>query len=400
MQIVVNESKEIPMEEQAVEIVERKGIGHPDTVCDAVMESISVALCRAYLEEFGAILHHNIDKGMLVAGRAEKWFGGGRLLQPMELIIGDRATAEFEGHMIPVEEIAVETAREWFRQNFRWIDPSEDIFYRVVLAPTSDELSDIFARKGTHRSANDTSAAIGYWPLSAVEQTVLDLEVWLNSREFKDRFPETGEDVKIMGVRQGRGLDLTVAMPLMCARIGSEEEYFSRKSLLQQEMLQWAESRVPYDTAIHLNTLDAPGRGLGGVYLSLLGTSAEDADSGQVGRGNRINGLISVKRPLGAEAAAGKNPVSHIGKIYNILAHNMARLLYEQIEGVREAQVCIVGRIGAPIDQPTLVGVSVLPQHDADFTSQRHAAEAIVRRELAGLDRLCRQLIRGDYPFG
>jgi S-adenosylmethionine synthetase len=399
VQIVIEEFKGIPMDEQEVEIVERKGLGHPDTICDAVMESISVALCKAYIEAFDNVLHHNIDKGLLVAGRAEKWFGGGRLLQPMKLIIGDRAATGVNGRKIPVAEIAIETAREWFGQNLRCIDPCEDVDYRVVLAPPSEELADIFARPGAHRGANDTSAAIGYWPLSPVEETVLDFETWLNSVEFKERFPESGEDVKVMGVRQGRGLNLTVAMPLMCPHIGSEEEYFARKARLQREMIEWAESRVPYDTAVHFNTLDAPGRGLGGVYLSLLGTSAEDADSGQVGRGNRVNGLIAVNRPIGTEAVAGKNPVSHVGKIYNVLAHKMARTVFEEVEGLREVQICLVSRIGTPIDQPTLVGASLLPRPGADFSRLRPAAEAIIQREILNIEHLCRQLIRGAYPL-
>jgi S-adenosylmethionine synthetase len=45
-----------------VEIVERKGLGHPDTICDLVMERISQALSQAYLQHFGKILHHNCDK--------------------------------------------------------------------------------------------------------------------------------------------------------------------------------------------------------------------------------------------------------------------------------------------------------------------------------------------------
>ena len=97
--------------DEPVEIVERKGTGHPDYICDAVMESISIALCREYLKRFGAILHHNIDKGLLAAGSVERRFGGGRVIRPMELIIGDRATYSFGKKKIPVDEIARTAAR-------------------------------------------------------------------------------------------------------------------------------------------------------------------------------------------------------------------------------------------------------------------------------------------------
>lgn len=49
---IIIESSRLPCEEEAVEIVERKGLGHPDTICDAVMESVSVALPEAYLKNF------------------------------------------------------------------------------------------------------------------------------------------------------------------------------------------------------------------------------------------------------------------------------------------------------------------------------------------------------------
>src|SRR5512147_726810 len=351
--IIIEPFKGKSVVDQRVEIVERKGTGHPDYLCDAMMEAVSIALSREYQREFGTILHYNIDKGLLAAGSAEKRFGGGRVLKPMELIIGDRATFTAGGKKVPVADIAVDAAKGWLRKNMRFLDPDKHLKYRVVLAPGSEELTDIFARPGEVRSANDTSAAVGYYPLSPTERIVLGLERHLNSRPFKKKHPETGEDIKVMGLRTGSELDLTVAMPLISTFIGSEREYFERKELLYREMQRFVAGSEDFRSVrVHFNTLDEPGRGLGGVYLSVLGTSAEDADSGQVGRGNRVNGLISVSRPMGTEAAAGKNPVSHVGKIYNVFSHRIAEKLYKEIEGLREVYVYLVSRIGAPIDRP------------------------------------------------
>jgi S-adenosylmethionine synthetase len=330
--ILVETLKGKSVTEHRVEIVERKGIGHPDYMCDSIMEAISVAVAQEYIREFGTVLHHNIDKGLLTAGRVEKNFGGGQVLEPMELIIGDRATLRVAGRKIPVVEIAVDTAKQWIRSHMRFIDPDRHLKCRVVLSPGSEELTDIFTRPGKVRAANDTSAAVGYYPLSPAEKVVLNLERQLNSSEFKKIHPETGEDIKIMGLRNGKTLELTVAMPLIASFVSSEKDYFERKMTIQKEMEQMLGGLPEFKGInVHYNNLDERGRGLGGVYLSLLGTSAEDADSGQVGRGNRVNGLISVNRPLGTEAAAGKNPVSHVGKIYNILAHKIAREIYENI---------------------------------------------------------------------
>lgn len=385
--------------EHRVEIVERKGTGHPDYLCDAVMEAVSVALSAAYLREFGTVLHHNIDKGLLVAGRVEKWFGGGRLVQPMELIIGDRATFEAAGRSVPVADIAVAAAKQWLAGHLRLVDPERHLSYRVVLAPGSTELTDIFARPGGVRGANDTSAAVGYYPLSPTEQVVLELERFLNSADFKERYPETGEDIKVMGLRREKLLDLTVAMPLLAGEIGSEREYFARKEVIAREMARFVERYPGFGSIeVRFNTLDEPGRGLGGVYLSLLGTSAEDADSGQVGRGNRVNGLISLNRPMGTEAAAGKNPVSHVGKIYNVLAHCIARKIYERIDGIKEVYVLLLSRIGEPIDRPHMAAVQVLLEKGRHIGEIATTAEEICAGEFARIDAFCRELGSGVYP--
>jgi len=150
---------------------------------------------------------------------------------------------------------------------------------------------------------------------------------------------------------------------------------------------------------VHLNTLDQPGRGVNGVYLSLLGTSAEDADSGQVGRGNRVNGLISMNRPMGTEAAAGKNPVSHVGKIYSVLAHHIARKIYEQSDGIKEVYLLLLSRIGEPIDRPAMAAVQVLLEKGRHISEIAATAEEICALELARIDQFCRELGRGAYPI-
>jgi len=384
---------------QQVEIVERKGKGHPDQICDAVMDAVSVALSQEYLRQFGRILHHNIDKGLLAAGSVEKRFGGGRVIRPMELIIGDRATFSVGGRRIQVEEIAIGAAREWFGNNLRFVDPALHVAFRVVLAPGSEELTDIFARPGVVMAANDTSAAVGYWPLSPTERAVLSLEQHLNSREFKERFPETGEDIKVMGLRSGTGLELTVAMPLLAGFIESEGEYFARKKVIEREIRDFLTGIPGFDRKeACLNALDEPGRGHGGVYLSLLGTSAEDADSGQVGRGNRVNGIIALGRPLGTEAAAGKNPVSHVGKIYTVLAHQLAREIWEELEGISEAHVLLLSRIGTPIDRPPMAAAQLLLERGVQLADVSARAEEIIGRRLAEINGFCMELAAGRYP--
>ncbi len=388
-----------PIVEQSFEIVERKGTGHPDFLCDSMMDAISVALCQAYLKEFGTILHHNIDKGLLAAGSVKKQYKGGKVLRPMEFTIGDRATREAGGKSIPVDEIAVEAARAWLAKNMRYVDPVQHLTCRVMIAPGSEELTDIFSRPGTVMGANDTSATVGYYPLSPTEQVVLALERHLNSHEFKAVYPETGEDIKVMALRHEKDLDLTVAMPLLCRSISSEKNYFDRKEELLNEMTAFVRRFEGFaNIRIHYNTLDERGKGMGGIYLSLTGTSAEDADSGQVGRGNRVNGVISVNRPLGTEAAAGKNPVSHVGKIYNMLSHRIAEKLYREIEGITEVYVFLVSRIGTPIDNPLMAAAQIVPRRGLAIQDIDRKAEEIITRDFSVIDTFCKELSEGRHP--
>ena len=384
---------------QRVEIVERKGIGHPDTICDSIMEAVSVALSGEYKKRTGAVLHHNIDKGLLAAGVAEIRFGGGRMMKPIDLYIGDRATFEAGGRKIPVNEIAIRASRNWLKEHLRFIDPEKHVRYHSVLAPGSEELADIFVRSGRMHGANDTSALVGYYPLSPTERAVLQLERYLNSSGFKEKYPETGEDTKVMGLRTGSSLSLTVAMPLISRFIRSEQEYFRRKEAIRQQIMKFL-GRFGCFRAIdlHLNALDESGRGLGGVYLSLFGTSAESADSGQVGRGNRVNGVISLNRPLGTEAAAGKNPVSHVGKIYNVLSHRIAEKIYRNVGGIEEVYVLLLSRIGTMIRDPQMATAQVLLKKGIKLKDVSKDISSIMEKELANISSFCDKLAAGRFP--
>lgn len=399
--ITIEILKNKSVSEQDVEIVERKGVGHPDYICDAIMESISIALSQEYLKRFGDILHHNIDKGLLVAGQVERRFGGGKIIKPMELIIGDRATFRVGNKHIDVEEIAIDTAKKWFKNNIRFVDAERDVQYRVVLAQGSEELTDIFKRKGKLKGANDTSAAVGYAPFTSTENVVYEVERFLNSKRIKEIIPETGDDVKVMGLRKGRKLDLTIAMPLVSRYVKDVNDYFLKKGRIKYVANGFVHERFGKEFKeinIHYNTLDKIEQGLGGIYLSLLGTSAEDADSGQVGRGNRVNGVISLNRPMGTEAAAGKNPVSHVGKIYNILAHKLAKDIYDNIEGIKEVYVWLLSEIGMRIDKPHLASAQIILTKGIGEKTVRKKAEAIIDSGLSNIGKFCAELAEGKYP--
>lgn len=397
--ITVDVLARTPVARHKVEIVERKGVGHPDSICDAIMERVSIALSREYLQRFGRILHHNIDKAFLVAGNAEIRLSGGEVTEPMRLIFGDRATAVANGEEIPVKEIAVDTAKAWIRENLRFVDSEEHVSYDVQIKPGAPELVDIFHREGAP-VANDTSAAVGYAPLTPTEQAVLDVERLMNSRTFKEHFPEAGEDIKVMGFRQGSELHLTAAVAFVDRFVDSEATYIRRKAEMHAAVADLLAGTQSFTKAqLYLNTLDEPGRGIGGMYLTVTGTSAESGDSGQVGRGNKVNGVIALNRPMGTEAAAGKNPVSHVGKIYTILTHQVANKIYHDVPGIEEVYVWMLSQIGSPVDQPKVAAAQlVLARHARRSAVERRVRE-ILDYELANIRQLSQDLAEGRYSI-
>ncbi|MCD6089812.1 S-adenosylmethionine synthetase, partial [Candidatus Bathyarchaeota archaeon] len=236
--------------------------------------------------------------------------------------------------------------------------------------------------------------------MTKTENIVLATEKYLNSKRFKDRFPETGEDVKVMGFRKDDELELIISMAFIDRFINDEKDYFEKKARVLEDVKKFVEEKSGFEKIdIQLNTLDTPGRGLNGIYLTVLGTSADGADSGQVGRGNRVNGVISLNRPQCSEAAAGKNPVSHVGKIYNLLTHEIAKDIYANVSGIREVYVWMLSKIGRPIDQPVVVAVQIIPENSISFDKIRKEAERIIDYRLEGINEFCMKLAYGKVSI-
>jgi S-adenosylmethionine synthetase len=396
--IYINALGRIPVPEQPLEIVERKGLGHPDSICDAIMNDMSTKLSSKYLESFGTILHHNMDKALLGAGKIQVKFGGGEILEPMKLVIGDRATRYVGEKEIDVWNICKNAALQWFNSNLRFVEP-EHIEFINALQEGSSNLTDIFKRQNVDfLGANDTSAAVGYAPFSPVERTILGLESYLNSYEFHTNHPEGGEDVKLMACRKGDELDLTVAMAFVDRYVESVNDYKRKKEEIYSSIMEWLNENSNTNMFSHIktrfNAADRPERGIGGCYLTVLGISADSGDSGQVGRGNNVVGVIPLNRPMASEAAAGKNPVSHVGKIYNLLSYRLANRIYSEVSGFKEVYVWLLSTIGDPINLPSALSVQLIPRSGI---SKEHYVEVeeVIDSEFSKLPVFIKELADG-----
>jgi S-adenosylmethionine synthetase len=380
------------VEEQDVEIVERKGIGHPDSICDGVAEAVSRALAQAYLDRVGKVLHYNTDETQLVAGTAAPAFGGGEMLEPIYLLIVGRATKSYEGTKIPTEPIALEAAREYLDETFPHLEVGTDIIVDVRLGEGSGDLQDVFGDEGSVPMANDTSYGVGHAPLTETEQIVLQTERNLNG-EYADANPVVGQDVKVMGKREGDHIDVTVAVAMVDEYVADLDEYADAVQNVREYVADLATDYTDREVSVHVNTADDYESGA--IYLTTTGTSAEQGDDGSVGRGNRANGLITPNRPMSMEATSGKNPVNHIGKIYNILSTEIAEAVVEEVEDIEELQIRLLSQIGRPIDQPHVADASVVTGDEVEVGDIADDVEAIIDRELADVTGVTRRVIEG-----
>jgi S-adenosylmethionine synthetase len=391
MEIAIEEI--VGPEEPEAEIVERKGLGHPDSICDALSEQWSLALSRYYLEHHGAILHHNVDKALLVGGAAEPRFGGGRLTEPIVIYLAGRATGEVRGAAVPVEELALTSARAWLRANLRGLDVERPVELHPLVRRGSVELVDLFGAGGPPL-ANDTSLGVGHAPLSRLEALVLGVEQHLTSRALRAAFPALGEDVKVMGMRLAGRFRLTVAAALVDRHLADAAAYRAARARVAEEARVAGRALGHASLEVEVNGADDDARGR--LYLTVTGLSAEAGDDGQPGRGNRVNGLIAPRRAMTLESVAGKNPVTHVGKLYNIAAGLLAEALVASLPGISEAECRLVSRIGRRIDDPPLLHVRV---RGGDPRALRARIEEIARRHVAEIPTLWRPLLAGEIAL-
>ncbi|MHA1835003.1 MAG: methionine adenosyltransferase [Candidatus Baldrarchaeia archaeon] len=401
--IVVNKINVTPIEEQPVEMVERKGLGHPDSICDGVVEQLSVNLSKYYLEHYGQILHHNVDKGSLAGGRSEPKFGGGEVLEPIYLLVIGRATTEIikdhEIERIPIGTIALTSVREYLEKNFRFLDISKHVQIDYKIRPGSQDLTELFKDSSKVPLSNDTSFGVSFAPLSETERLVLETERYLNSPKFKKELPEVGEDIKVMGLRHNNKIKLTIAAAIISSLTCDLDHYINVKQEITNRILDLAAKITEKEVEVLVNTADKIDRSNPRVYITVTGTSAESGDDGQVGRGNRVNGLITPMRPMSLEAAAGKNPRSHVGKIYNILAKNIANRIVNEVKGVKEVYVRILSQIGKPITEPQLANAQVLLEENANWNVIKNDIEAILETEVTNVTKLTNRIIKGEFQI-
>lgn len=389
--IFIEELDQLPIEKQGVEFVERKGIGHPDSIADGLAENVSRALCKMYIERFGRILHHNTDEVEVVGGQSAPKFGGGAILEPCYILLVGRATTEVNGERLPYRTCAVKAAYDYLERNCKHLDTEWGVTIDCRIGQGSVDLRGVYETK--RLLANDTSFGVGFAPFSETEKITLETEKYINNKLSRS-MPELGEDVKVMACRMQDRIDLTIAVAMVDCRLANKNEYKSSIQQLTERVKDFAQGFTDRKLDVFVNTADDYKGDI--FYLTVSGLSMENGDDGSVGRGNRANGLITPMRPMSMEASAGKNPVTHVGKLYNILASQVANEIVKTGRGdIVEVQTRILSQIGKPIDNPQAASAKLIYADNVNPKKYEREVAALFDDRLARITELTDKIVAG-----
>ena len=400
--IYVNGINQVPVPKRQIEIVERKGIGHPDSVADGVAETVSESLCAMYIKEVGHVLHHNTDQTEVVAGISAPKFGGGEIVKPVYILMDGRATTYIEKDgkevSLPVESTALKGVRKYLKKTYPYLDIDSDVILDTKLGMGSDDLTGVY--KASNYLSNDTSFGVGFAPFSVTDELTFQTERYINGA-LKKKIPEAGQDVKVMCSRVGKDITMTIACAMVDRFIDDPTSYKSAVEDLTKSVQDFGAGIIDKygdgeNLVVDVNTGDDYERGV--YYLTVTGLSKEMGDDGSVGRGNRCNGLITPFRPMSMEATSGKNPITHVGKIYNVLSTMIAKDVAKKVKADAEIHVRLLSQIGHTISDPLNANIDIINENAADspkLNKWKDEAYEIAADWLDNIDKVSELIING-----
>ncbi|MBP0460844.1 methionine adenosyltransferase [Streptomyces montanisoli] len=346
-----------------VEVVERKGVGHPDTLADSIAELASIRYSEYCLREFGAILHHNLDKVAVLGGRARFGDTDGTYDRPVRVIFGGRISKTFAGRAIPVREILEDAAAEQLRTT---LPGFEHITWRAQHETTdSSKFERWFAPHGLEdlperptAFSNDTAFLVGTAPRTSAETVALLTEAWFR------RQPWAGSDIKALVIRDGRALNVTACVPAVAGHLASSAEFEDAVNDAAQELAIQLLKRLPGPVNVVCNTRNRRTGPLSGQYFTLSGSAIDYGEDGLVGRGNARSGLITPGQQAGNEALFGKNPAYHVGKVGGWLVDEASRTLTEKTG--TPCRIAVMWRNGSPYPEPASLDITTAGPASSD----------------------------------
>lgn len=346
---------------EAFEVVERKGVGHPDSLADALANEVSIVYSRHCLEKIGIIPHHNVDKLYIGGGHYKNDYGVCERLSPIIIRVNGRMSSVFNDIDLHIEDIQISAVKNYMHK----VMPSLTGDDLVIEANATQNTKVPFWFKprdfgdipdATDPKANDTSVCIGYWPPTYTESLAYYLEsyFWKNVSGYPiPRFPEIGQDIKVMMVRSGKLVEATLCVPAMSLLTDSYNRYCEMMREHENNLQVLAESLLEesgLQPVVKINPYQKQ-------YMLGMGSCIECGEEGVVGRGNNINGIISTHRIHTLESWAGKNPVYHTGRVYGYMTAKLAKAISEKFSV--KCTVTSITRCGDSLFPPYQLIVSI-----------------------------------------
>ena len=377
-----------------IEMVERKGIGHPDTLCDAIAEAASRLYAQFCMKKYNRVAHHWFDKVMLIGGESAIKYGSGKLIKPYVLIFAGKCAKSICGESVPLYSIFREAAREVLENSLTGFSVDEHLQIldmtvdhqgagRANSRYRPDKVSDMAELSIFKNRSNDCNLLASHYPLTELEELVLNTEHYINSKDFKEKFTMTGWDVKIVGYKKNNNMKLIVNVPFLADFVKSREHYDTLVDLVRHDLEIYV---AKYSSSVELiiNPQDKTGH----PYITVFGSAADTGDVGVVGRGNRINGLITPMQAMSIEAPAGKNPIDHTGKIYASLAEKLSKKISEAFDC--GAEVFIYTYKEELLIEPTEIHINITRKLDEENEKKIYE---IVNDQIGDLDEIVKKYI-------
>ncbi len=365
------------LSQKKIEIVEKKGIGHPDSLADQIAEFTCRNICNYYKNKYRAIYRFNVDQVEINGGEIKINFGKGQIIKPGEITISGKASCISQEECKKINKIAVSSTKKLLTSIFN------NKILRVFKIKSNIGIYSIRNKKFFESRelpiSEDTAIGIGFYPYTLVENLTLDIEKNLSQKLIKE-FP-IGKDTKVMVVKKDseRKIQIIISIAFLGEKIKNINEYFLLKEKIKEKLLALVRKKIKQQVELVINAADNKKEKK--VYLTLTGTAAEH-DKGSVGRGNRVSGLISFYRPTSFEVIYGKNPVYNTGKLYNLLAFYLAKKIAKRFNNKLSVEVSILSRLGNPISMPEIVSINTCKEMNEE---NKETIRLIILKEFENL---------------
>ncbi len=341
MEIIIKNDYKSP-EENSIEIVERKGLGHPDTLADKLAELCSKTYARYCYKNFGCVLHYNFDK---------LYIGGGKFIYQDNKIIKEnkirielngRASNTMNGKKIDIDGLLTPVIKKYIKSIIPRIDVENDLYIKINCTQNSKRdnwytpksIEDIPDAKEVF--ASDTSLCVAHGGMTFVEKIAMEVEnfFWNYDTEAfpTPKFSDIGQDIKVMVSRIENNISVTVCMPVYKDIYETQEEYeeiVMKYEKLLEKVISKIKNLNNYTYKVDINKLPS---GSYRNYSLLKGSCIECGEEGVVGRGNNSQGLITAFRNHTVEASSGKNVRYHTGKVVDFMARQAVKRIYNELD--------------------------------------------------------------------